>query len=177
MCALARRAALVCKANTVCMFARLTQTDCRGAVLCRVHYLIRVNFSNNPLLARVDHALQGAGGGGGAESLIAFPPRRRSSFPPLQIPALAVVCTQKKNASPLNGRERENKTSRGVAPVFKLLINAIGLWSASSPRATGQLVFQWMQCFMYHEADSYWGTISYITKVLLMYAQRLGGQS
>lgn len=34
-----------------------------------------------------------------------------------------------------------------------------------------------MQCFMYYEADSYRGNISYITKILLMYAQQLGGQS
>lgn len=58
-----------------CLFVRLTQTDCRGAVLCRVHYLIRVNFSNNPLLARVAHR-----GGGGAESLITFLLHRRSVF-------------------------------------------------------------------------------------------------
>lgn len=92
-------------------------------------------------------------------------------------PRLLLCVHKKKNAALLNGRERENKTLRGVAPVFKLLINAIDLWPASSPRATGQLVFQCMQCFTYHEADSYWGNISYATKVLLMYAQRLGGQS
>lgn len=27
-----------------------------------------------------------------------------------------------------------------------------------------------MQCFMYHEADSYGGNIFYITKILLIYA-------
>lgn len=30
--------------------------DCRDCVLCCcMHYLIRMNFSNNPLLASVDH--------------------------------------------------------------------------------------------------------------------------
>ena len=37
------------------LFVRFTPMDCRDCVLCRLHYLIRMNFSNNPLLARVDH--------------------------------------------------------------------------------------------------------------------------
>lgn len=119
MCALARRAALVCKANTVCMFARLTQTDCRGAVLCRVHYLIRVNFPNNPLLARVDHALQGGWGRRSRESYY-FSAAPSQLFPSTSDPRTCCCVYTEKDAAPLNGRERENKTLHGVAPVFKL---------------------------------------------------------
>lgn len=54
-----------CQSNTACvcvrlcaqyLFVRFTQTDLGDSVLCCVHYLIRVNFSNNPLLARVDRS-------------------------------------------------------------------------------------------------------------------------
>lgn len=73
------------------LFVRLTQMDGCGAVLCRMHYLIRVNFSNNPLLARVAHR-----GGGGVESLITLLLNRRSFFSTTQFTdaAFAVVETK-----------------------------------------------------------------------------------
>lgn len=46
------------------------------------------------------------------------------------------------------------------------MINPIDLWSVLSLLTMGQLLFQWMQCFMYYEADSYRESISYITKIL-----------
>lgn len=122
--------------TTACLWGS-PQTDCRGAVLCRMHYLIRVNFSNNPLLARVAH-----GGGGGAESLITFLAAASQRFLRHPVHISSIYCCWHKSAAPLNGRKRGNKTSCGATPVFKLLINSIDLWSALSLYAMGQLLFQ-----------------------------------
>lgn len=85
------------------LFARLPQTDCRGGgVLCCMHYLIRVNFSNNPLLARVAD-----GGGGGAESLITFLLHRRGLFSVTHFTSASFAVVDTKTATFRTGRNRE----------------------------------------------------------------------
>lgn len=60
-----------CRANTAptYLFARFTQMDCGIAACAGAQYLIRMNFSNNPLLAGVDQrGRRGLGRGGRYEA-------------------------------------------------------------------------------------------------------------
>lgn len=51
----ARQICAVCVHRIQALFLWFTQMGHRDCLLCCMHYLIRVNFSNNPLLLRVDH--------------------------------------------------------------------------------------------------------------------------